>query len=91
MRVAPFGCPRISGYLLLPAAFRSLSRPSSAPSAKASALRSCSLDLLPIHTSVCAWGSCFLFPLPGLPDPRVLFPQSCYIAFLDLFRPKTFL
>ena len=38
MRVAPFGDPRISGYLLLPAAYRSLSRPSSAPSAKASAL-----------------------------------------------------
>ena len=28
-RVVPFGDPRIKGYLLLPAAFRSLSRPSS--------------------------------------------------------------
>ena len=45
-RVPPFGYLRISGYLLLPAAFRSLSRPSSAPSAKASALCSFSLDLL---------------------------------------------
>ena len=44
-RVPPFGYLRISGYLLLPAAFRSLSRPSSAPSAKASALCSYSLDL----------------------------------------------
>ena len=35
-RVAPFGYPRIKGYLLLPAAFRSLSRPSSPPRAKAS-------------------------------------------------------
>ena len=34
-----------NGYLLLPAAFRSLSRPSSAPSAKASALCSFLLDL----------------------------------------------
>ena len=34
-RVAPFGDPRINGYLLLPEAFRSLSRPSSAPDAKA--------------------------------------------------------
>ena len=34
-RVAPFGDPRIYGYLLLPEAFRSLSRPSSAPDAKA--------------------------------------------------------
>ena len=32
-RVAPFGDPRINGYLLLPEAFRSLSRPSSAPDA----------------------------------------------------------
>lgn len=53
MRVAPFGDPRISGYLLLPAAYRSLSRPSSAPSAKASALRSSSFDQYSIHTSVC--------------------------------------
>ena len=43
--VPPFGNLRISGYLLLPAAYRSLSRPSSAPSAKASALCSSSLDL----------------------------------------------
>ena len=28
-RVTPFGCPRIKGHVLLPAAFRSLSRPSS--------------------------------------------------------------
>ena len=44
-RVPPFGYLWIIGYLLLPAAFRSLSRPSSAPSAKASALCSFSLDL----------------------------------------------
>ena len=39
-RVSPFGHLRIKGYLLLPAAFRSLSRPSSAPDAKAFPLRS---------------------------------------------------
>ena len=33
--VSPFGYLRIVGYLRLPAAFRSLSRPSSAPDAKA--------------------------------------------------------
>ena len=38
MWVPPFGYQRIAGYLLLPVAFRSLSRPSSAPSARASAL-----------------------------------------------------
>ena len=44
MRVAPFGNPRINGYLLLPEAYRSLSRPSSAPDAKAFPLRSFQLD-----------------------------------------------
>ena len=39
-RVAPFGNLRINGYLLLPEAYRSLSRPSSAPDAKAFPLRS---------------------------------------------------
>ena len=43
--VAPFGYLRVNAYLQLTAAFRSLSRPSSAPSAKASALCSYSLDL----------------------------------------------
>ena len=39
-RVSPFGNLRINGYLLLPEAYRSLSRPSSAPDAKAFPLRS---------------------------------------------------
>ena len=46
-RVSPFRHPRIDGYLLLPVAFRSLSRLSSALSAKASTLRSFLLDHLP--------------------------------------------
>ena len=45
MRVSPFRHPRIIGYLHLPAAFRSLSRLSSALSAKASSLRSLQLNL----------------------------------------------
>ena len=43
-RVSPFRYLRIDGYLLLPVAFRSLSRLSSALSAKASTLRSSSLN-----------------------------------------------
>ena len=43
--VPTFGNPRIEAYLQLPAAYRSLSRPSSAPDAKAFTLRSCSLEL----------------------------------------------
>ena len=42
--VPQFGYPRINVYLLLPAAFRSLSRPSSAPDAKAFTLCSFSLE-----------------------------------------------
>ena len=42
--VSPFGYLRIFAHLQLPEAFRSLSRPSSAPDAKAFPLRSSSLD-----------------------------------------------
>ena len=45
-RVSPFGNLRINGYVRLPEAYRSLSRPSSALSAKASTLRSLLLDLV---------------------------------------------
>ena len=44
-RVSPFRNRWLKGYLLLPSAYRSLSRLSSALSAKASALRPSSLDL----------------------------------------------
>ena len=44
-RVAPFGNPRIDGYLPLRAAYRSLSRPSSPPRAKASFMRPSLLSL----------------------------------------------
>ena len=46
MWVSPFRYPRLIGYLLLPVAFRSLSRLSSALSAKASTLCSFLLDHL---------------------------------------------
>ena len=46
MGVSTFGNPRINAYLQLPVAYRSLSRPSSAPDAKAFTLCSCSLELL---------------------------------------------
>ena len=51
MSVSTFGYLRIEAYLQLPAAFRSLSRPSSAPDAKAFTLCSCSLELLSIAVS----------------------------------------
>ena len=43
-RVVPFGNRRITGYLLLPDAYRSLSRPSSPPRAKASTVCPCLLS-----------------------------------------------
>ena len=43
-RVSPFGNLRVNGYLLLTAAYRSLSRPSSAPDAKSFSLRSLKLN-----------------------------------------------
>ena len=54
MWVAPFGNLRVKGYLLLTAAYRSLSRPSSAPDAKAFPLRSFQLDLLVANSACCA-------------------------------------
>ena len=58
MWVSPFRNPWVNGYLHLPMAYRSLSRLASALSAKASTLRSYSLNLTAIPpaglmTSVC--------------------------------------
>ena len=80
-RVSPFGYLRIVGYLLLPEAFRSLSRLSSALSAKASTLRSSSLDLLTciaLHMS----GSGFLLWL------YVYKFFATFVAFSDLLPLK---
>ena len=54
--VSPFGNLRISAHLQLPEAYRSLSRPSSAPDAKAFPLRSFMLDLV---------GACFISLAPA--------------------------
>ena len=51
-RVAPFGNLRINGYLHLPQAYRSLSRPSSPPRAKASTVCPCLLSFFPVTTGV---------------------------------------
>ena len=51
-QVSPFRNPRIIGYLLLPVAYRSLSRLSSALSAKASTLRPYQLDLILLTVTV---------------------------------------
>ena len=68
-RVSPFGNLRIKGYLLLPEAYRSLSRPSSAPDAKAVPLRSLYLDLFEIF-----W---FSFSLNYAGNHRFFISQNC--------------
>ena len=50
--VPTFGNPRINAYLQLPAAYRSLSRPSSAPNAKAFSICSSSLELLFVYLAI---------------------------------------
>ena len=61
LRVTPFGHPRISGCLLLLVAYRSLPRPSSPSSSKASAVDPCPLAISPISPSLC--------PMPAVKDP----------------------
>ena len=78
--VSSFGHPRIEAYLQLPVAYRSLSRPSSAPSAKAFSLRSFSLELSLISV---------LFSITWVSQiGYVVFPVSlrCSFPFFQLFR-----
>ena len=104
-RVSPFGHLRISGYLLLPAAFRSLSRPSSALSAKASTLRSFLFDL-PVLIAFKTGGSlaflhsivftiewavvCLIRYLLLKITPRMSFPISKRLTFFWIFSYMQF-
>ena len=74
MGVSPFGNPRIEAYLQLPEAYRSLSRPSSAPDAKAFTLRSFSLELSYVLSCLSFANNCFRF----LRIWKSFFPFSCY-------------
>ena len=83
-RVSPFRYLRINGYLLLTAAFRSLSRLSSALSAKASTLRSFLLDLKIISIALEMTG--FAFIKRGLFTNFSLFYNFlsvCYIVTIE--------
>ena len=66
-RVPPFGHPRIKGHLRLPAAFRSLSRPSSPP-------RATGIPRAPFS---------FSFPHPRLPTGLLVFSVSRYVNELS--------
>ena len=101
-RVSPFGHLRVTGYLLLTAAFRSLSRPSSALSAKASTLRSFLFDLsaliafrtdgsLALHLIVFTiWWVVFLIRYPFKITPRMSFPISKRLTFFWIFSYMQF-
>ena len=65
--VSSFRNLRINAYLQLPEAFRSLSRLSSAPSAKAFALRPCSLD----HIKLISF-EIGLYPLDSLLPTKII-------------------
>ena len=84
MRVSPFRHPRIIGYLHLPAAFRSLSRLSSALSAKASSLCSFMLDLrcIALHLFLLS-KACFGFFTESFDSASdvLIFEISFYIFF----------
>ena len=73
-RVSPFGYLRINGYVLLPEAFRSLSRPSSALSAKASTLRSFCLTIVVIVSLT--WCSVTMQRFLGSPH--------CFLSLYDI-------
>ena len=94
-RVSPFRDPWITGYLLLPTAYRSLSRLSSALSAKASALCPLSLDLFRFSPQFPAVSP---FCRPCSVTPAVFFLKHyhlieiwldeidiCFKIFLDVF------
>ena len=57
-RVAPFGNPRIKSYVLIPVAYRSLSRPSSPLRAKASTV--CPYLLSSPHTLLLVYADAFI-------------------------------
>ncbi len=76
-RVVPFGNLWIKGYLHLPRAYRSLSRPSSPPRAKASAMRPCLLSFkLTTYGSIYTFSSLLNFT----------FCTSCQRSFLCFQR-----
>ena len=82
-QVSPFRNPRIEGYLHLPAAYRSLLRLSSALSAKASTLRSCSLTI-PGYTLRRLYPGCVAS------HPHGLFRSFDLVSFNTFFQVNPF-
>ena len=83
MGVSPFGNLRIEAYLQLPAAYRSLSRPSSAPDAKAFTMCSYSLELSIILSNYAVLLNCLSFINKFFRDP---YCSKRFILLLALNR-----
>ena len=79
--VPPFGNPRIKGHLRLPAAYRSLSRPSSPLRAKASPVRS----YLTFSSRVSIVKTCFIADSLGRPLQLTFDSWVCISADFSLF------
>ena len=86
-RVSPFGNLRIDAYVPLPGAYRSLSRPSSAPDAKAFPLRSFSLNLLVLKNYAGSIGSSRLSKLLPIVFHNLLqtLPSVALLVLCSLF------
>ena len=85
----PIRNPRIEGHLHLPAAYRSLSRPSSPPRAKASAMRPCLLSSSRSHIHPkmrMTYTCCFAFSGNWF---ILLLVTSCHRALLWSVRDRT--
>ena len=88
MWVSPFRYPRITGYLLLTVAFRSLSRLSSALSAKASALCSYSLN----HIENFVFELQISLAIFGISKSMILYIENSFLITLWVFSlPPAFL
>ncbi len=80
-RVSPFGHLRISAYVRLPEAFRSLSRPSSPVRAKASTVRPFPLDRICFRAHTPQGYPQSPWTTHSGPPPKVLFLSLCYSLF----------
>ena len=84
--VSPFRNLRINGYLLLPEAYRSLSRLSSALSAKASALCPFCLTIFALHANqIFQWMICLHFWYPRVGISGLWFSLLLIIIIIDVF------
>ena len=85
MGVSPFGNPRIEAYLQLPVAYRSLSRPSSAPDAKAFTLCSFSLELPDLFRDLRCSLNCLSFQ--NIIGIHIAVKRLSFYVLLESFPP----